>query len=105
METSNDFIFISTVKQIRLTCGQEIEENENNLFGEKVYLELLVNVTRIDDSKREKSIKMGDLLCSNTGCPLMIFLGISLLKDKCSKLFLRGSYVRNKIFITREKFC
>ena len=104
METSTDFIYISSVKQIRLTCGQEIEEKENNLFGEKVYRELSVNVTRKDDSKREKSIKMGDLLCSHTGSPLMIFLGITLLKDKCSKLFLRGSYVSNKILITRERF-
>ena len=100
METSTDFIYISSIKQIRLTCGQEIEEKENNLFGEKVYRELSVNVTRKDDPKTEKSIKMGDLLGSHTGSPLMIFLGITLLKDECSKLFLRGSYVRNKILIT-----
>ena len=51
METSTVFIYINSVKQIRLTCGQEIEEKENNLFGEKVYRQLSVNVTRKDDSK------------------------------------------------------
>ena len=84
-----------TFKEIRLICGQEIKENENNLFGEKVYRELSVNVVSNDDSIREKSLTMGHLLSSNLGNPLMVFLGITLLKDECSKLFLRGTYVRN----------
>ena len=105
MENITNCDNITNLKQIRLTCGQEIKENEDNLFHEKVYRKLLVNVVSNDNSIEEKSLTMGQLLRSNTGNPLMVFLGITLLKDECSKLFLRGSYVRNKIVIViRYKF-
>ena len=47
-----------------------------------------------DDSVEEKLYRMGQVLKSNTGTPIMIFLGMSVLKDECSKFLLRGSYVR-----------
>ena len=84
--------------RIRLSCGQIIKEEENNLFGERVYRELQVRVDFTDDSLHQiQSIEMGNLINANSGDPIMIFLGMTLLKDECSKLFLRGSYVRNQI--------
>jgi len=88
---------IPFIKTIRLTSGQVIKENEENLFGERVYRDFQVSVSFSDDSVDAKSYKMGQLLKSNTGVPIMIFLGTTLLKDKCSKFLLRGSYVRKLI--------
>lgn len=87
------------MKAIRLTSGQVIKENEENLFGERVFREFQVSVAFSDDSVDAKSYKMGQLLKSNTGVPIMIFLGTTVLKDKCSKFLLRGSYVRKLILI------
>lgn len=91
------------IKHIRVLCGQEIKENVENLFGEKVYRELQVSVIFNDDSVEEKSYRMGQVLKSNTGTtPIMIFLGMSVLKDECSKLLLRGSYVRYRFNIIQH---
>ena len=85
-----------SLKCIRLSCAQAIQENEDNLFGERVYRRLEVNVAFNDESVEENYLRMGKLLCSTNGDPIMIFLGMTLLKDECSKLFFRGSYVRHK---------
>ena len=89
-----DLLTVTTC--IHLKSGQEFKENKDNLFGEKVYQELSVSVVLNDDSIREKSLKMGQLLSSNMGNPLMVFLGVTLLKDECSKLFLRGRVLCTK---------
>ena len=88
--------YMRSLKFIRLSCAQAIQENEDNLFGERVYRSLEVNVAFNDESVEEKYLRMGKLLCSTNGDPIMIFLGMTLLKDECSKLFFRGSYVRHK---------
>ena len=76
-----------SLKCIRLSCAQAIQENEDNLFGERVYRSLEVNVAFNDESVEEKYLRMGKLLCSTNGDPIMIFLGMTVLKDECSKLF------------------
>jgi len=87
----------TTVKHIRVAYGQIIQENQDNLFGERVYREILVKVSFNNDTVEEKAYRMGQVLKSKTGIPIMIFLGMTLLKDECSKVLLRGSYVRNNI--------
>ena len=76
-----------SLKCIRLSCAQAIQENEDNLFGERVYRRLEVNVAFNDESVEEKYLRMGKLLCSTNGDPIMIFLGMTVLKDECRKRF------------------
>jgi len=93
-DSNND---IPLEQHIRVACEQVIQENDNNLFGERVYREFRLRVSFSNASVQEKSFRMGEVLKSNTGLPIMIFLDITLLKDQCSKLLLRGSYVSNII--------